>query len=80
LDALKMPSDPNEVRGLTPETDENPFYCLLEDDKTYQRILRDMDRLLTPTPDDNPNRVNLRIKVSLRTSNVTYLNMDLIPR
>lgn len=79
LDALKTPSDPSEVRGFTPEGNEDPFHCLMEDDKLISGFSVNMDRLLT-VGDDNPNRVHLIIQVTLRAFDVTYLNMDLIGR
>jgi len=78
LDALRVPSDQNEIKGFTPQTDEDPFYCLLEDDRLVSGFCVTMDRLLRDAPDDNANRVHLTINVKMRASVTTNLNMDLV--
>jgi hypothetical protein len=47
LDGLRMPSTVAELGGLPIETDENPFFCLLEDDNLITRVSVTTDRLLT---------------------------------
>lgn len=54
FDALRMPTD-NEIRGFTPEQDEVPFLCLLEDDVLIAEFKVTTDRLLTPTGSGHPN-------------------------
>jgi len=50
LDALKVPDSPNALpAGETPKEDENPFFCLLEDDSLITRISVSTNRLLEPT-------------------------------
>jgi len=50
LDALKVPDSPDALpSGETPSEDENPFFCLLEDDSLITRISVSTDRLLEPT-------------------------------
>ena len=47
LDALKVPSSPGALpRQEVPGPDEDPFYCLLEDDSLITRISVNTDRLL----------------------------------
>jgi hypothetical protein len=50
LDALKVPSEPNALpRGAAPTAEENPFFCLLEDDNLVTKVSVETDRLLEPT-------------------------------
>jgi hypothetical protein len=64
LDALRIPADASELRGNTPAPDENPFYCLLEDDKLIADIRVTTDQLLTPLgADEDVNDVHLVIGV-----------------
>lgn len=64
FDALRMPQDCNEVRGLTPEADEDPFFCLLQDDQLITEVKITTDRLLTPMEDaERVNDVHLVIHV-----------------
>jgi hypothetical protein len=46
LDGLRMPNIVRELGGDGFEPDENPFYCLLEDDKLIMKISVTTDRLL----------------------------------
>jgi len=46
LDALRMPNDPSETRDASPEADEHPLFCLLEDDKLISEIKVTTDQLL----------------------------------
>jgi hypothetical protein len=52
LDALRMPKNNDELpKGYVPNPDENPFYCLLEDDKLITKLSISTARLLIPTSD-----------------------------
>jgi hypothetical protein len=46
FDALRMPKNLDETGGSGPEADENPFFCLLEDDKLISEIKVNTDNLL----------------------------------
>jgi hypothetical protein len=49
LDALKVP-EPNALpQGATPGNDEQPFFCLVEDDRLITGISIKTDRLLDPS-------------------------------
>lgn len=48
LDALRMPDECQEVCGDSPTADEDPFYCLLKDDRLITELRIVTDRLLTP--------------------------------
>lgn len=46
FDALRMPKNLDEAGGKGPQDDEDPFYCLLEDDKLISEIRVETDQLL----------------------------------
>jgi hypothetical protein len=50
IDALRMPGQCTEVGNSSPSPDEDPFFCLMEDDKLVGNISVDSDTLLAPTP------------------------------
>ena len=65
LDAMKMPSECSEMPpGSTPQADENPFFCVLEDDSLIAEVSITTDRLLTPQEDDEQTKdVHLVLKI-----------------
>lgn len=67
FDALRLPKNRDETGGVGPETDENPFYCLLEDDKLVSEIKVTTDNLLMlpKERDVKPNDALLVIHVKL---------------
>jgi hypothetical protein len=56
FDGLRMPQQCSELAGNTPDADENPFYCLLEDDSYINDVDIKTDRLLVPPEPDEPLR------------------------
>jgi len=48
FDALRRPTENNEIKEHTPELDENPFFCLLEDDRLMTEVRVMTDKLLVP--------------------------------
>lgn len=68
LDALRMPDECHEVCGNSPTKDEEPFFCLLTDDKIITEIRIVTDRLLTPLEtDERIHDVHLIIHVKTIT-------------
>lgn len=68
FDALRMPIDKNEMGGYTsPDVNEQPFYCLLEDDRLITKATVETDVLLqgVHSPLD-ANDVRLVIKVTIQ--------------
>lgn len=66
LDGLRMPTEVKELGGYVVEEDENPFYCLLEDDKLITSISITTDRLITALQqDENINDVVLVVHVTM---------------
>ena len=77
IDALRMPKGGNELRGNEiPAQDENPFFCLLEDDNLVTALAVESDLLLGPSAAANKSLVKLVISVSLKPSNVTMNNLS----
>src|SRR5439155_16785100 len=48
FDGLRLTRNREELGGATPQADEDPFYCLLEDDKLITEVRITTDRLLRP--------------------------------
>ena len=67
FDALRMPKNLDEAGCVGPQTDEDPFYCLLEDDKLISEIKVTTDSLLLlPSERElKPNDALLIIHVKL---------------
>ncbi len=63
-----MPKNLAEAGGIGPQTDETPFYCLLEDDKLISevRVTTDQLLLLPEHHDLKPNDAMLVIRVLLK--------------
>jgi hypothetical protein len=70
FDALRLPSDHSETGGQGPQEDENPLFCLMEDDKLISEISVVTDQLLVlPSERDiDPNDVFLVVHVHLTPS------------
>lgn len=68
FDGLRMPDNLAEAAGCPPEASEDPFFCLLEDDRLVTAISVITDRLLTPVrPEEGeqPKHVHLVIHVTM---------------
>lgn len=75
FDALRVPTDVGELPpDDVPTQDEDPFFCLLEDDALLTAVSVDTDRLLEPGPADE---VALVITVETRPVIVTWNNIGL---
>jgi hypothetical protein len=74
FDGLRMPQECNEVAGASPDADEDPFFCLLQDDALITELHVTTDRLLTPiSGDERLHDVELTIHV---VSNIDVASMD----
>jgi hypothetical protein len=73
LDALRVPSLAEvQTLGATTAIDDDPLYCLFQDDSLITRLNIETDRLLRPTQNDH-ELVSL-IKVLVRPSRLTVGN------
>jgi hypothetical protein len=75
FDALQKPQQKNECGGAIPTEDENPFFCLLENDKLISEIKVTTDQLLDYEGRFLPNSsVHLVIGVKLTPTRHTVTN------
>jgi len=76
FDALRLPGDTTETGGYGPSEDEDPFFCLLEDDSLISHASVETDTLLQPTGDEwERNDARLVITVRLTPYRVTFENI-----
>jgi hypothetical protein len=68
FDALRLPKGVQELVGYDkPAADEDPFFCLLEDDSLITHVSVETDILLQPTANKfDPNDSRIVISVKLR--------------
>ena len=74
LDALRMPSAGELPTGDAPKTDEEPFFCLLQDDALVTKLSIRADRLLD---NPSPGEAMLVIHVSVKATRLTFANIGL---
>jgi len=66
FDTLRRPENNDEIRSCHPEESENPFFCLLQDDKLITEVRVVTDRLLQPLqPGENIADVLLILNVKI---------------
>jgi hypothetical protein len=75
FDAMRVPRLTELPRGASPAPDEEPFFCLLEDDALISSIAVESERLLVPNRD--PATVDLHIQVTTRATRATWGNLAL---
>ena len=76
FDAFRIPKVSREIpNGDIPGPNENPFYCLLEDDNLITKVAVKTDRLLKPSNDSS--FVELLIVVRTKITRMSWDNMDL---
>jgi hypothetical protein len=75
FDALRMPHNPEELRGITPRTPDERLYCLLEDDALITRVSVITQQLLEPLAStEEPSTVELLIRVEVNSTAPIYAN------
>jgi hypothetical protein len=76
LDALRCPTAAHEVPpGATPQADELPFLCLLQDDALITKFQVESDTLLGPAPTPAALKdVHLLVRVTVRFTRRTKLS------
>jgi len=66
FDSLTMPRSADRLGSFTtPDKDEDPFFCLLEDDSVITKVSVECDALLQPVsspPNENDARVVITVK------------------
>ena len=80
LDGLKVPKGLADLgSAAVPDENENPFFCLVEDDSLITALNITTDRLLRPpVAEEHENEVVLIIGVKVRAARVTMDNLELI--
>jgi hypothetical protein len=66
FDGLRMPQTSDEVCGDTPGPGEDPFYCLLEDDKLISKVQVETNWLLTP-PAEGEHIHDVHLVIGVKT-------------
>jgi len=72
FDSLSVPADGDQLRGLTPGTEETPFYCLLEHRSLVTGFEIGTEGLSAPRSDAADVRVSL--VVTVRPTKITEEN------
>jgi hypothetical protein len=76
FDALRRPAESSELpSSWSPDEDEKPLHCLLDDDKLITRVNVETDRLLTRS--DDPKDVEVTIRVTVKAFAATWGNLGL---
>lgn len=66
IDGLRKPNNINELAGNEePEDGEDPFYCLLEDDRYVSHLAVETDRLLDPTETTGSSASLVRLVITV---------------
>lgn len=67
MDALRVPNTPGELVGgdEQPRDDEDPFYCLLENDNQVTGLSVEADTLLEPPTEDEADQRRARVVVTV---------------
>lgn len=79
LDGLRKPDTVSDLGGLPIDPDENPFHCLLQDDRLITGITVTTDRLLVPLEaQEKDSWVELVIGVKITNPNALFENNRLV--
>lgn len=79
LDGLRMPKTTVELGGWPLEPDEDPFFCLLEDDNLITSVSVTTDRLLLPQDsDENLHDVQLLIHATVVNPSALFAGNRLV--
>jgi hypothetical protein len=74
FDALRMAKIDSEIpNGDFPKENENPFFCVLEDDSLITKVTVKTDRLLVDTPSDNYVHLLITIKTKIVVGTFTNI-------
>ena len=81
IDALRLPQHEHELVASDeqPREDEDPFFCLLEDDNQVSGFAVETDMLLDPSDGaDDDRRVKIVVTVELRPYFATPFNLSFV--
>jgi hypothetical protein len=77
FDSLSFPNHANQLQGQAADAEENPFYCLLEDDSLITGFQIKTERLLQPLG-ANPDEISLLLTITVRPTTVTTGNIGFL--
>jgi hypothetical protein len=76
FDALRMPHDAAELRGVAPSIADERLYCLLEDDALITRVAVSTQQLLEPLAvGEHSSTVELLIHVTVQSTYPMWANV-----
>jgi hypothetical protein len=75
IDALEVPQANDGYASMTPDAVEDPFFCLLEDDKYLNHVAVETANLLDVPDNSDRSYADVRIKVSIRPDNLIFDNV-----
>ena|SRR5258706_4420439 len=81
FDALRVPTDNEIPKDAKPKLDEDPFFCLLENDSLISRVEVDSDRLLRRTEKSTDVHLDIRVvtrPTRIRIGNQVSGNLELL--
>jgi hypothetical protein len=69
FDALRMPHNKSEMRGISPPTSTDRIFCLLEDDSLITRVAVNTYQLLEPLEkDEDETTVEILLQVQVQST------------
>jgi hypothetical protein len=75
FDALRMTTHKRELDGAAPQADEDPFFCLLEDDRLITDFRVTTDYLLKPIPSSGTVD-DVVVLIAVRTGSIDLDDRD----
>jgi hypothetical protein len=78
LDALRMPTDVSELKGIRPHTEGELVYCVLADDRLITGLSIESIRLLGPASSSDENYVEIDVDVTIQAITPMGGTLDLL--
>ncbi|KQZ16413.1 hypothetical protein ASD50_11270 [Mesorhizobium sp. Root552] len=75
IDALEVPRSNDGYAELTPDSHEDPFFCLLENDRYLNHVAVETANLLDAPDGADMSYADVRIKVRIRPDNLIWDNI-----
>jgi hypothetical protein len=78
FDVLTVPDANQGYEGISPEPDEDPFYCLLENDKLISKVTVETDRMLETIACRQPTENDARVVITVRVKPYEFILANLM--
>jgi hypothetical protein len=75
IDALEVPNDNDNYASLSPKASEDPFFCLLEDDKYLNNVSVETNTLLDVPENVDQSYAQVQIRVRIRPDSLIWNNI-----